>query len=423
MAKGLVIAAPASRSGKTVVTLGLLRALRNRGVRVASAKAGPDYIDPRFHEAATGRPCFNLDLWAMGRERVTTYLDHLASDADIAIIEGAMGLFDGPESGAGSTADLAAELNLPVALIVDCASMGQSAGAVIRGFDQPEPAAAVILNRVGGARHERIVKEAVADPERIVGTIPRTAGLAVPSRHLGLVQASEHDELETFLEDAARIVSGSLDLEALLRKARPIPSIATPAAPFPPLGRRIAVARDRAFAFCYPHLLHDWTGQGAEIVPFSPLCDESPDGAADAIYLPGGYPELYAEQLSRNRGFIDGVRRAASAGALVYGECGGFMAIGDYLIDKEGVRHPMAGLLPAGTSFREPKLQLGYRSFRHSSPLPFPASLRGHEFHYSSLDGNGDAEPLFEASDARGGRIGPMGAKRGRVMGSYAHII
>ncbi|MFL5259448.1 MAG: cobyrinate a,c-diamide synthase [Hyphomicrobiales bacterium] len=423
MAKGLVIAAPASRSGKTVVTLGILRALRNRGVRVASAKAGPDYIDPCFHEAATGRPCFNLDLWGMGRERVATYLDHLARDADLVIIEGVMGLFDGPESGAGSTADLAAELNLPVALIIDCASMGQSAGAMIRGFDQPEPAAAVILNRVAGARHERIVKDAIADPERIVGAIPRTGALALPSRHLGLVQASEHDELETFLEDAARIVSGSLDLEALLRKARPIPSIATPAAPFPRLGQRIAVARDRAFAFCYPHLLHDWTRQGSEIVPFSPLSDESPHGAADAIYFPGGYPELYAEQLSRNRGFIDGVRRAASAGALVYGECGGFMAIGDYLIDKEGVRHPMAGLLPAGTSFRDPKLQLGYRSFRHSSPLPFPASLRGHEFHYSRLDGNGDAEPLFEASDARGDRLGPMGAKRGRVMGSYAHII
>jgi cobyrinic acid a,c-diamide synthase len=423
LAEGLVIAAPASRSGKTVMTLGLLRALRNRGVRVASAKAGPDYIDPRFHEAATGRPCFNLDLWAMGGKRVATYLDHLARDADLVIIEGVMGLFDGPESGAGSTADLAAELNLPVALVVDCASMGQSAGAMIRGFDQPEPAAAIILNRVAGARHERIVKDAIADPGRIVGAIPRTDALALPSRHLGLVQASEHDELETFLEDAARIVSVSSDLEALLRKTRPIPSLDIPAPPFPPLGQRIAIARDRAFAFSYPHLLHDWTRGGAEVVPFSPLSDEGPDEAADAIYLPGGYPELCAERLSRNRGFIDGVRRAASAGALVYGECGGFMALGDYLIDREGVRHSMAGLLPGGTSFRDPKLQLGYRSFRHSSPLPFPASLRGHEFHYSRLDGNGDAEPLFEASNTRGDRLGPMGAKRGRVMGSYAHII
>jgi cobyrinic acid a,c-diamide synthase len=189
------------------------------------------------------------------------------------------------------------------------------------------------------------------------------------------------------------------------------------------LGKRIAIARDQAFAFSYSHLLHDWARAGAEIVPFSPLSDEGPDEAADAIYLPGGYPELHAERLSRNRGFIDGVRRAASAGALVYGECGGFMAIGDYLIDREGMRHSMVGLLPAGTSFHEPKLHLGYRSFRHSSPLPFPASLRGHEFHYSRVDEAREVEPLFEASDARGDPLGAIGARRGPAMGSYAHII
>src|SRR4051812_10538063 len=339
LAKAILVAAPSSGSGKTLVTLGLLRALRNRGVRVASAKAGPDYIDPRFHEAASGRPCFNLDLWAMGGERVVTYLDDLARDAELVLIEGVMGLFDGPESGPGSTADLARELKLPIALVVDCAATGQSAGAIVRGFDHPQPMAAIILNRIAGARHERIVRSAIPDPERLIGAVPRAASLALPSPPLGLVQASEHDALEAFLDNAARIVSAALDLDALQNAAGPIPPVESRAAPLPPLGHRIAIARDRAFSFSYPHLLHDWTRAGSQLLPFSPLADQPPDDRADAVYLPGGYPELHADQLSRNQAAMDGLRRAAGSGALVYGECGGFMLLGESLTDKEGRAH------------------------------------------------------------------------------------
>jgi cobyrinic acid a,c-diamide synthase len=423
LAKGLVIAAPCSGSGKTVVTLGLLRALRNRGIRVASAKAGPDYIDPRFHEAATGRPCFNLDPWAMESARLAAYMAHLSEDADIVILEGVMGLFDGPESGGGSTADLAQMLGLPVALLIDCSAMAQSVGAIVRGFDHPRPLAAVILNRVASEKHERVIRSSIDISRCVLGSVPRSKDLSLPSRHLGLVQASEKQDLEHFLETAAGIVSSSIDLDGLQRIARPITSASTSLPSIPALGKRIALASDQAFGFIYPHLLHEWRNGGAEIMPFSPLADEGPDRGADAVFLPGGYPELHAERLSASRQFLTGLRDAAQRRALIYGECGGFMVLGEYLIDADGTRHAMAGLLPLGTSFAKRRLHLGYRSFRHRSPLPFSREVKGHEFHYSTVDWQGEAEPLFHATDAAGEDLGAMGMVRGNVMGSYAHVI
>jgi cobyrinic acid a,c-diamide synthase len=423
LARGVVIAAPCSGSGKTVVTLGILRALRNRGVKVASAKAGPDYIDPRFHEAATGRPCFNLDPWAMSGAKLRAYLGELAQGADMVIIEGAMGLFDAPESGKGSTADLANELGLGVILVVDCSAMAQSSGAVVRGFDQPRPLAAVILNRIASARHGRIVRSSLDGDRRVLGAVFRSKALSLPSRHLGLVQANEKDDLEGFLESAAAVVGSSVDLDALLDVARPIKQTHVSPPLVPALGKRIALASDRAFGFAYPHLLHDWRRAGSEIVTFSPLADEEPDPHADSIFLPGGYPELHAARLSGNRRFLRGLRAAAQRGVLIYGECGGFMVLGDYLIDGEGARYTMAGLLPIGTSFANRQLHLGYRLFRHHSALPFPSELKGHEFHYSSIDWQDGGEPLFHAADASGNDLGAMGMARGNVMGSYAHII
>lgn len=425
MTAGLIIAAPASGSGKTVVTLALIRALAGGGRAVASAKIGPDYIDSRFHERASGRPCHNLDFWAM---RPGTIAGVLAdSPADLLIVEGVMGLFDGPHGAPGSTADLAAHLRLPVVLVLDVARQGQSAAALARGFSDFRPdveVAGVILNRVGSERHRDMLDSALGHAGiRVFGAIPRTPALALPERHLGLVQAAEHPDLEAFLAGAAALIAGTVDLDALAETAREIAPDAPAGAPLPPLGQRIALADDEAFAFAYRHLLSGWRAAGAEIVPFSPLADEPPDGAADAVFLPGGYPELHAGRLAASRRFLDGLRAAAGRGALVYGECGGFMVLGKCLIDGDSEAHAMAGLVPVTTSFAARKLSLGYREMRHAGALPFPAVLRGHEFHYSTLVAQGAGEPLFEVRDASGHQHPPAGLRVGRVMGSYLHVI
>jgi len=424
--RGLVIAAPASGAGKTLVTLGLLRALSRQGKSIASAKAGPDYIDPRFHEAASGRACFNLDGWAMREDCLGALARQCAEKSELMLVEGVMGLFDGATGGGGSTADLANALGLPVVLVVDARRQGRSAAALVKGFAEFEEncgIAGVIFNRVASSSHTAILSEAVQALDiPVLGAVPEDRKIAVPSRHLGLVQASEHDALDGFLNRAADLIEGAVDLEAVGRMARPFaPAVAVNT--LPPLGQRIAVARDTAFGFSYPHLLTAWRDAGADIMPFSPLGDEAPDKAADAIYLPGGYPELHAGKLAANRAFMEGLKAAAARGALIYGECGGFMTLGQYLIDAEGVRHAMADLLPLGTSFAERGLKLGYRRLSHRSALPWPEKLRGHEFHYSTLHWQGEADPLFEAEDSRGAKLGAIGLRRENVMGSYAHVI
>jgi len=425
--KGLVIAAPASGAGKTLITLGLLRALTRAGKSVASAKAGPDYIDPRFHEAASGRPCFNLDGWAMRDEYVSGLVSRYTQTSELVLIEGVMGLFDGAAGGGGSTADLAVLLDLPVVLVVDAKSQGQSAAALVKGFAEFKDdcrIAGVIFNRVASAGHAVIVTDAVKPLGiPVLGTVSETRDMIVPSRHLGLVQASEHDALDVFLDQAADLLGEGIDLDALAGLARPFAQSDEAAKSLPPLGQRIAIAKDEAFGFAYPHLLTGWQEAGAQIMEFSPLGNEAPDKSADAVYLPGGYPELHAGTLAANTLFLDGLKAAAAQGTLIYGECGGFMTLGDYLIDADGQRHQMAGLLPLGTSFASRGLKLGYRRLGHKGALPWPQDLRGHEFHYSTLHWQGEADVLFEAEDSRGEDLGKIGLRRGNVMGSYAHII
>jgi len=427
--RGLVLSAPSSGAGKTTITLGLLRALKDRGLDVASAKSGPDYIDPKFHEAATGRPCATLDAWAMRPERLRA----LVPAAELVVVEGAMGLFDGaPDAenpqGRGSTADVAAALNAPVVLILDCAKQGQSAAAVATGMAAHRAdvtVAGVILNRIGSPRHEAMIRRAMgAAGITVFGAVPRDAALALPSRHLGLVQAGEHTALEEFIAGAAQVMADRLDLDALAAAARPLtPPAGQPAAPLPPLGQRIAVARDQAFAFAYAHVLEGWRGRGAELSFFSPLADQAPDQQADAIYLPGGYPELHAGPLAAAERFHAGVRGAAQRGARIYGECGGYMTLGRGLIDADGRRHEMLGLLPLETSFAERRLHLGYRRL---TPLPgadWPgAHVAAHEFHYATILGE-DGPRLFEAQDSEGNALGAIGLSDGRVAGSFAHII
>ncbi len=425
--KGLVIAAPSSGSGKTLVTLGLLRALAKAGHDVGSAKAGPDYIDPRFHEAATGRPCVNLDAWAMPPERVAAIAAHAAEGRSLLVIEGVMGLFDGAETGEGSTADLAGLLGFPIILVVDSLRQSQSAAALVRGFASHRAdcrIAGVIFNKVATDRHEGILRTAM-EPLGIpvLGCVRNIYELEVPSRHLGLVQASEHESLERFIETAADLVAAALDLDGLSALADGTLDAPAPAPSVAPLGQRIAIADDKAFAFSYPHLLSGWRKAGAELTMFSPLNDEAPAGDADAIYLPGGYPELHAGRLAGNTVFLNGLRAAAARSALIYGECGGFMVLGDGLIDAEGQAHQMSGLLSVVTSFEKRKLHLGYRRLRCEGPLPFGKVLRGHEFHYSTLISQGDGDALFTAQDAAGRDLGEIGLRSGTVMGSYAHVI
>ncbi len=429
---GLVIAAPCSGSGKTVTTLGLLRAMRRAGVGVASAKVGPDYIDPCFHAAASGRPCRNLDPWAM---RAATLARLARQKADLLIVEGVMGLFDGAADGTGSTADLAALAGWPLVLVLDVARQGQSAAAVLHGFHsfRPElPVAGVILNRVGSPSHEAMIRAALAPSGvPVLGAIPRDAALDLPHRHLGLVQAGEHGDLEGILDGAATVLSRVVDLDALRALARPArfpAGLAAGAGGFtlPPLGQRIALAEDAAFAFAYPHVIEDWRAQGAELLPFSPLADAPPDESADAVFLPGGYPELHAGRLAGNRGFLDGLRACAARGAALYGECGGYMVLGDALVDADGATHAMAGLLPVTTSFAKRRLHLGYRRAvaLSASPLgPVGAAYRAHEFHYASVVSANAGEPLFRVSDARGDDLGAFGSRQGRVWGSFIHLI
>jgi cobyrinic acid a,c-diamide synthase len=430
-APGLLLAAPQSGSGKTLVTLALLRALRRAGRPVGAVKIGPDYIDPAFHAAACGRPCYNLDGWAMRRASCARVLAAAGAGTELVVGEGVMGLFDGAPGGAGSTAEAARLTGWPVVLVVDAKGMAASAAALLEGFARHDPGvevAGVLFNRVGGAGHARMLGQAAAQAGvACLGCLPRVGALELPSRHLGLVQAGEHPAIDATLEAAADWLAGAVELDALAGLARP--SRFTPAQaggpPLPPPGQRIAVARDAAFAFVYRSVLDGWHDAGAEVAPFSPLADEAPDPQADAVYLPGGYPELHAGRLAGNARFLDGLRAAAGRGAAVVGECGGYMTLGTGLVDAAGVRHAMAGLLDLETSFAERRLQLGYRSgvLAADAPLgPAGAAFRGHAFHYATvLRERGD--PLFRLADAAGAERGPAGLLAGRVAGSFLHLI
>jgi cobyrinic acid a,c-diamide synthase len=431
-APGLLVAAPASGSGKTTITLGLLAALRRRGVAVGSFKVGPDYIDPAFHAAATGRPTCNIDPWAMRFETLAGLLEESGRDCDMVLGEGVMGLFDGAADGTGATADIAALFGVPVLLVIDVTGMGASVAAVIDGFRRHREdveVVGVILNRVASPNHGEILSRAcfehVSTP--VLGIIPRQAALALPSRHLGLVQAAEHPDLPAFIHAAADIVDRCVELERLQRLARP-PSVSIlgpDTRPWPPLGQRIAVAHDRAFAFAYVAVLEGWRRQGVELSLFSPLADEAPDGTADAVFLPGGYPELHAAALATNTRFLAGLRSAAGRDAFVYGECGGYMTLGRALIDRDGRAHAMAGLLPVVASFAEPKLHLGYRQVELlvGGPLgPEGSRWCGHEFHYAR-EVSREGPELLRSTCARGRDERRQGCIIERVAGSFVHLI
>jgi cobyrinic acid a,c-diamide synthase len=429
---GFIVAASRSGAGKTIVTLALLAGFRRRGLKVQAAKAGPDYIDPRFHEAATGRPSVNLDSWAMPPALLDALVSDAAAKADLLAIEGAMGLFDGIPAGpgrTGATADLAARFQLPVLLVVDAAGQSQSAAALIRGFAAHDPdvrIGGVVLNRLGSDRHRRLIADAVAPLGiPVLGAIPRDQTLALPERHLGLVQASEHSDMTARLEQLADLAERHFDLDGMLGMATPPRLADATSVVLPPPGQRIALAQDDAFSFVYPHVLAGWRQMGAEIVPFSPLADQAPQEQCDCCWLPGGYPELHAHRLAAAATFRAKLAHFAAT-RPVHGECGGYMVLGETLEDEEGTTHRMTGLLGHATSFAHRKLHLGYRQARLLAGGALGkagALLRGHEFHYAALIVSGNDAPLVELADGEGKALGPAGGRRGHVTGTFFHAV
>jgi cobyrinic acid a,c-diamide synthase len=432
MARGLVISAPASGTGKTTVTLALARAFRNRGLKVQCFKSGPDYIDPAFHATATGRSSLNIDSWAMDRGTIEA-LAARGADVDLGLVEGSMGLFDGVAvpglSGTGATADIAEMMGWPVLLVIDPSGQAQTAAAVaagLRDFRSGVQLAGVVLNRVASARHEDLVRRALdAAGIAVFGALPRDAAVTLPKRHLGLVQAEEQKEMDCLIDKAARFICEHVDLDEVLRSASvwsPRPAAANQNVR--PPGQRIALARDAAFSFIYPHMIEAWRAAGAEIVTFSPLADEAPDPGADVCWLPGGYPELHAGQLAANRRFRGALSSFAET-RPVHGECGGYMVLGTALADADGAVHEMAGLLGLRTSFAQRRMHLGYRLAELVAPMPghrAGSRLRGHEFHYSTIISQPDAA-LAVVRDASGTIIAETGSRRGQVTGTFFHLI
>ena len=432
MTRALVVAGVASGVGKTTVTLALLEAYRRRGIRVQAFKVGPDFIDPGFHALVTGRPSYSLDGWMCGRDHVLATVARQAAGADLVIVEGVMGCFDGFEgtSDDGSTAQVAKWLGAPVLLVVDARAQARSAAAVVLGFERFDPelrVAAVVANRVGGDVHARWVREAIEATCRAVplGAIRRDEGLELPERHLGLVTSAEGTLTAGRRDRLAAAVEAGLDLDRLLALAGPLPG-GTSAGVIERVAPRvkIGVARDTAFQFYYAENLERLEAAGARLVFWSPQADtELPE--VDGLYLGGGYPELAARQLGDNVSMKKAVLRFAESGRPIHAECGGLMYLAEALEDLEGVSHPMVGLLPTTVRMRPPRLSLGYTEVattRETLLGPAGTRVRGHEFHYSTADPVPDAVPRVYRLRRRAGEERAEGYLVGRALLSYVHL-
>ena len=430
MTRMLMVAAPRSGSGKTTLTLALIAAFRRRGVRVRALKTGPDYIDPAFHQEASGAPCANLDSWAMTGDQLRAGLAQASQDADLVIVESSMGLFDGLalENGArGAASDIASLFAMPVLLVLDASGQGQTVGAIAQGMAgwlDGVTIAGTILNNIASDRHEKLCRSAMKMPP--VGVFRRDRTILLPERHLGLVQARERGDLAGFFAALADKAEAELDLDAIWSLAAPVmATVESRKHPFTPPGQRIAVADDAAFSFLYAHLAQAWREAGAEILRFSPLADETPPERADCCWLPGGYPELHAAALSAAFCFRAGMARFAAT-RPVHGECGGYMVLGEGIEDASGTMHAMLGLLSHETSFARRKMVLGYREaelLQNSVLGPAGARLRGHEFHYASVTHPGRDEAFATLRDGEGRALGQAGSQRGTVSGTFFHML
>ena len=420
----IVVAGTHSGVGKTSVTLGLIGALRQRGLSVQAFKVGPDFIDPLHHQRASGRPGRNLDSWmldpAVNRERFARF----TADADVAVVEGVMGLFDGSEgkSDRGSTAEIARLLGLPVVLVVDAGAMARSAAAVIHGFTTFDPrleCAGVILNNVGGAIHADMVREAVDGAVPILGALPGDAGVVMPERHLGLHLPNE--ARADYVERLAELISEHVDLDTLLAGtiARRTPDARAARAATRRPAVRIGVARDEAFCFYYADNLELLELAGAELVEFSPISDGLPSGL-DGLYIGGGYPELHAAALAANSRTRAAVREFAASGRPVYAECGGLMYLAESL-ELDGVTHPLCGVLPFSTRMPAP-LRIGYVEVSTTGGVLGEGRLaRGHLFHHSEITGEPGTNHHYELRTTRGETLAE-GYGENNVLASYVHL-
>lgn len=433
----LVIAATGSGTGKTSVTLALVHALTRRGLRVQTFKVGPDYLDPTHLALASGRPCYNLDGWMSGRDYVRRLFQQKTADADFAVIEGVMGLFDGasPDTSEGSTAEIARWLDVPVLLVTNVHGMARSVAAQVKGFANYEtdlPLAGVIANHCGSPRHESWIREALSASALppLLGAIPRGAFPELASRHLGLVTATPSALNAETMAEFANAIERHVTLDTLLTLARPSPLAGIPAGSPAPASAplTIAIARDAAFHFYYPDNLEALQARGATLVPFSPLNDSTLPAGIDALYLGGGYPEAFAAELSRNTSLLHALRTFADNQGAIYAECGGLMVLSQGIELKDGSRFPMAGILPAWTRMTARRKALGYVEALSTGASPWGppgTTLRGHEFHYSELipcaTQHGWA-PAWQVSYRRGGIPVSEGFLRDRVLASYVHL-
>ena len=434
--KGIVVAGVHSGCGKTTITLGLMAALKRRGLKVAPFKTGPDFIDPGHHTTITGVASRNLDGWMLERKTNLEIFKQNTTEADIAVVEGVMGLFDGYDgrSEAGSTAQLAKWLDLPVLLVVDARSMARSAGALVQGFENFDPDlkfAGVLFNKVGSPVHLDYLSQALEDNVKMpcLGGVGREQQIAIPSRHLGLVTSDDHGLGDKMQHALADLVEKSMDLDNLLASLPEVQVDASVVGTKPSAGRnapvaRVAVARDAAFCFYYPENLELLEEAGADIVYFSALTDDSLPDNIDGLYLGGGYPELHAKKLTQNQGFRQAVCEASAAGMPIYAECGGFMTLCHTLEDLEGQSHEMVGCFDFTCRMSKTLRALGYReiTLNQTSILGEKGVVaRGHEFHYSSLDDH-DFESVYNACDRTGGTRAVPGFEKNRTLGSYLHL-
>ncbi|VFQ47243.1 cobyrinate a,c-diamide synthase [Desulfoluna butyratoxydans] len=432
---GFLIGGTSSGSGKTTLSLGIMAALKRRGYDVAPFKVGPDYIDPGHHRRVTGRASRNLDGWMLSRDYCRDAFSRTMAQADLAVVEGVMGLFDGfsGTDEAGSSAQMAKWLGLPVILVVNAASMARSAAALVTGFENFDPELnflGVVFNNIGSKSHLTYLTEALSVHSDMpcLGGIPRDEALRIPERHLGLVTDEEHVLSGTETDHLADTVEAHIDLDLLLERAGELslsqeeskgitPESAQPV--------KIGVAMDSAFCFYYPDNLETLEKAGATLDFFSPAEDETLPEGISGIYFGGGYPELFAEALSGNTAMRRAVKAAADAGMPVYGECGGLMYLSEAITDFEGRRWEMTGCLPLETRMQEKRCALGYReiTLKETSLLgPSGTTVRGHEFHYSKPVGEPKADRIYRVTPRTHRTLPDEGYVKGNTLGSYVHL-
>ena len=443
-----VLAGTNSGVGKTTFTLGLMAALQKRGLRVQGYKAGPDYIDPSYHTAVTGRVSRNLDTWMLTKDAVLEVYMRSSAEADVSVIEGVMGFYDGkdPRSNAGSTAELSTVLRAPTILIVNVGKMARSAAAIVKGFqcfDDSVQIAGVLVNHVGSVGHFQLVQTAITQECSIpvLGYLPKREDLRIPDRHLGLIPAIERGELQSLFDELANAVEETVNVDELLAIAAKAPDLP---AREPVLFRmqeemrtgiryenerrvKIAIARDAAFNFYYPENLELLEYYGAELLYFSPLAGELVPYEADGLYLGGGFPEEFAKDLSEHSELIRQVRELVETGIPTFAECGGYMFLTDSITDLHGDTYPMVGLLPEKIVMQARLVALGYREIEaltDSVLLAAGEKARGHEFHYSSAQLTSDSADgltaAYQVSDRFGQKLD--GFVKDNLFASYMHF-